>query len=419
MASLSAPALSSSPATSVARPGTPEPRRAASVVVVRPLEDDFEVLMLLRASNGDQNSGAWVFPGGVLEPSDDESPTEWIDPGSAPEHAQSAASHDDVAFRVAAARECLEEAGVIPGLSPIGDSRAIDLSDWQREMNGGNARLQDLCTRHDARIDLQRWRYFAHWLTPPGMPKRFDTRFFLVSMNGDQEVRTDGREIVDHAWLRIEQLLDARSTRRLLGVTREILTTLRRRGGFSAVMGWAASLRDVPLVMRRRCTDRNGPCTVMPDHPAWHEIGLLDPEGRGDLSCEWPPKKMIRLSQRVWRVMRRDTGTNLYWIGDPDGWFAVTSGRLPPSLDQPPQPGRIVGVASRGSEFTGTLRITGDIACTLTPAFDLSTRRPIGVLLAEDKTLFTFDDDATWQLPGGVDVKWIAPPAGFIRPARQ
>src|SRR6202000_13272 len=219
MAPLSFTTPSSPPSPRAEQNGAPAPRRASSAPRSRPRADDFEVLMMLRASNGDQNSGAWVFPGGVLEPSDDDAPPAW----------RHATSDDDFAFRVAAVRECLEEAGIVPGLCPSVAGGAIDLRDWQRNLNMGTVRLHGLCTRDGVEIDLPRWRYFAHWVTPPGMPKRFDTRFFLVPMDLDTTVFVDGHEIVYHAWLRVEQLMDSRSTFRLLGVTREILASLQRK----------------------------------------------------------------------------------------------------------------------------------------------------------------------------------------------
>lgn len=40
------------------------PRASATLVGVRDNGAGLELLLLLRADKGDQNSGAWVFPGG-------------------------------------------------------------------------------------------------------------------------------------------------------------------------------------------------------------------------------------------------------------------------------------------------------------------------------------------------------------------
>src|SRR5258706_15814965 len=59
--------LSDSPsAANIDRP----PRPAATLVVLRDAPAGLEVLLMLRAERGDHNSGAWVFPGGVVDRSD-------------------------------------------------------------------------------------------------------------------------------------------------------------------------------------------------------------------------------------------------------------------------------------------------------------------------------------------------------------
>jgi hypothetical protein len=42
---------------------------------------------------------------------------------------------------------------------------------------------------------------FAHWITPPILPKRFDTRFYIVAAPIDQIAIHDGSESVDSVWI--------------------------------------------------------------------------------------------------------------------------------------------------------------------------------------------------------------------------
>jgi hypothetical protein len=42
---------------------------------------------------------------------------------------------------------------------------------------------------------------YAHWITPEGMPKRFDTWFFLAAAPPEQVGAHDGRESTDSIWL--------------------------------------------------------------------------------------------------------------------------------------------------------------------------------------------------------------------------
>ena len=62
-------------ASDVVSPPTPSPearppRASATLVVVRDAANGIEVLLSRRAERGDHNSGAWVFPGGIVDPGD-------------------------------------------------------------------------------------------------------------------------------------------------------------------------------------------------------------------------------------------------------------------------------------------------------------------------------------------------------------
>ena len=62
--------------------------------------------------------------------------------------------------------------------------------------------LLAMCDAQGWRLAVDRLAYFSHWLTPPGMPRRFDTRFFIAEMPAVQSVKPDGRETVEHMWLK-------------------------------------------------------------------------------------------------------------------------------------------------------------------------------------------------------------------------
>ena len=82
-------------------------------------------------------------------------------------------------YLVAAVRESFEEVGLLLAQAQT----AIDLAalkPWRDRLQTGEVSMADFCRAEGLRLDLRGLVYFSHWLTPPGVPKRFDTRFFAV-----------------------------------------------------------------------------------------------------------------------------------------------------------------------------------------------------------------------------------------------
>lgn len=123
-------------------------RPSATVVLFREADDVGEVLLVQRSGRLDFHGGAWVFPGGRVDDTEE------------------AAAAGDVlaAARAAAVREVMEETNlaVTPG-SLVAISR---------------------------------------WTTPVEAPKRFVTWFFLGRADDDDAIRVDGHEIVASRWVK-------------------------------------------------------------------------------------------------------------------------------------------------------------------------------------------------------------------------
>jgi len=165
-------------------------RDAATVILVRD-RPELHVFVLRRNPALDFAPGATVFPGGAVDPED----------------AAAAAAIGVDEFRVAAARECLEECGI-----PI-----------------------------DARELLE----FARWITPVGAPRRYDTRFFVVRAPDGHEGAHDGSELVASAWMRPSDALRAFAEGEidLILPTQRSLELLAR---FDRVDALLANLREAP-----------------------------------------------------------------------------------------------------------------------------------------------------------------------------
>jgi 8-oxo-dGTP pyrophosphatase MutT (NUDIX family) len=129
------------------------PRLAATVLLLREAERALEVLLVRRTPRASFMAGAWVFPGGAVDPDD---------------------GRGQAGLRAAAIRELREEAGIT--LDPSAELIA-----------------------------------FSNWITPARVKIRFDTWFYLCLMPPGQEPRADGREIVDARWLSPADALAAAS----------------------------------------------------------------------------------------------------------------------------------------------------------------------------------------------------------------
>ena len=64
--------------------------------------------------------------------------------------------------------------------------------------------------REGLQLDLRNLEYLAHWVTPVGSPRRYDTRFFVVLAPANQIATHDAGETVADRWLSTQ-----RSPRRL------------------------------------------------------------------------------------------------------------------------------------------------------------------------------------------------------------
>ena len=148
-----------------------EPRPAATVVVVRPAAAGIEVLMLRRGPKSRFGAGFAVFPGGSIDPVDDELAVRWF--GSAEERA-----------RACGVRELIEEAS----LALTGDG-----------VHGVETEHQGMTAVEKSPPSLDALPAIARWVTPNVLAKRFDARFFGVAAPAGIEARPDGLEI-DRAW---------------------------------------------------------------------------------------------------------------------------------------------------------------------------------------------------------------------------
>jgi 8-oxo-dGTP pyrophosphatase MutT (NUDIX family) len=193
------------------------PRPAATVLTLRDGANGYEILMLRRNLNSDFVGGAYVFPGGRVDESDAGPDAQRLAYGlTDPEASQRLALESGgLAYYVACLRELFEEAGLLIACDDRGEPVRLDdetvgrLALSRREVNAGTLDFVAMMAREEFLLDLRGLEYVAHWVTPVGPPRRFDTRFFVARAPRDQVATHDAGETVADQWIRPIDALDA------------------------------------------------------------------------------------------------------------------------------------------------------------------------------------------------------------------
>ena len=188
------------------------PRPASTILLLRDsasTKGEIEVFMMVRHYEIDFNSGALVFPGGSVDAGDQEiiARPELYSGGEGLDAAA-------LSFRIAAIRETFEESGILLA-RPRGSKALVDA---KRASEIEAANRTALCeskttflkvlTDNGMLLALDELVPYAHWITPEGMPKRFDTWFFLAAAPPEQAGAHDGKESTDSIWVSPREALE-------------------------------------------------------------------------------------------------------------------------------------------------------------------------------------------------------------------
>jgi len=197
------------------------PLPAASVIVLRDAPPSYEVLMIRRHEGASFVPNVWVFPGGMVEQLDREIARERGD-GSLLGR-----------MRVAAARELFEETGVWLG-APLENAQSK-----RRRLLAGSLGFRHLLD--ESPIDFESLVWTSHWITPAGIPKRFDTYFFLTKADSSAVATVENVEAVEAAWVTPDMAL---AELQMVFPTVKNLEALR---GFDSVDGLIDSRRGAKI----------------------------------------------------------------------------------------------------------------------------------------------------------------------------
>jgi 8-oxo-dGTP pyrophosphatase MutT (NUDIX family) len=212
-----------------------EPRQAATVLLLRDGDRGLEVYLLRRTRGMPFAGGMTAYPGGGVDPRDGDTDVAWAGPPPA-DWARAWGCDERTARELvcAAVRETFEEAGVLLAGPADGGSVVPDVSgdDWEEQRQALLARetsLAELLAGRGLALRSDLLRPFAHWVTPPVEPRRYDTKFFAAALPGGQEARDVSSEADEASWLTPEAALAelAAGSRPMLPPTIHTLGQLR------------------------------------------------------------------------------------------------------------------------------------------------------------------------------------------------
>ena len=223
------------------------PKQASTVLLARDSAAGIEVFMVKRHHKIDFASGAMVFPGGKVDDDDNDPALKLYSRGG------DTMSAERFALAVAALRETFEECGVLLA-RPRGEeelvsaARLLELEPWAAQLRDNEATMAEFVEAENLDLALDLLVPFAHWVTPPLMPKRFDTHFYLVAAPADQIAVHDGSESVDSVWADPLQTIAEANAREvtLVFATRMNLTKLAESPRVTDALETA---RQTPVVM--------------------------------------------------------------------------------------------------------------------------------------------------------------------------
>jgi len=183
---------------------TLRPKDAATIIIVRRDGASPRVLMGKRHADHAFMPNKYVFPGGRVDAADCRlRPARDLHPQVAGKLLTRMRGKTSIArargLAMAAVRETFEEVGMVVGLKHDGQARSRS-APWQAFLDTGFA------------PDLSGLRLFARAITPPGRPRRFDTRFFVLDAahvaNADAPLRAASEELLDPYWVGVEDARD-------------------------------------------------------------------------------------------------------------------------------------------------------------------------------------------------------------------
>ena len=332
---------------------------AATLLLLRDGALGVEVLMTRRSPKASFLPGAYVFPGGRVDPADHQAHTLARAPDAGGRYRTAA---------LAALRETFEELGIL--LAVQADGKPITHTHLQ-ELDRSQALYPQLHARGWS-LTLDQMRMLACWTTDRSVPKRFSTTFFAAMMPAQQDPVADEMEQFEPVWVRPQDALAQHQAGNFFMIFPTIRTLHWLSDFEQAEQALAACTEDAPLWSS---CPRGGlvggqPQRFMEHEAPYGELALVCPDGQLEHPLDWQHERQVPLLRHLHRLTAPNAsvmtgpGTNSYIVGDAATGYLVID----------PGPGDADHVARLFEATGGDIRL---IVCTHSHADHSPGARPL------------------------------------------
>ncbi|KOG28294.1 NUDIX hydrolase [Streptomyces resistomycificus] len=240
------------------------PRRAATVMLLKDTGAGIAVHMLRRRASMAFAGGAYAYPGGGVDPRDDDRHVRWAGPTRA-WWAERLGVDETAAQAIvcAAVRETYEEAGVLlAGPAPdsvVGDTTGADWEADRTALVGRELSFAEFLDRRGLVLRSDLLGAWTRWITPEFEARRYDTWFFVAALPEGQRTRNASTEADRTVWIRPGDAAASYDKGELLMMPPTI-ATLRQLGPYDSARAAlaAAPERDLTPVLAQARLDEDG-----------------------------------------------------------------------------------------------------------------------------------------------------------------
>ncbi len=231
------------------------PRAASTTIFAREGAAKPEILLLKRGARANFMPNAHVFAGGAVDESDESDEVYGLCRDLDDRRACERLLLPVAGLRhfVAAVREAFEECGLLLARESSGEW--VNLAAWEeselreirRQISSGRSTLAAFCRLHGWHLAVKELVFYSHWITPPGVPRRFDTRFFLCPVPAGQSASLASDEMSELLWITAAEALAqyGRGELKLMFPTRTLLGQIDTFDDIDALFEFARRPRKI------------------------------------------------------------------------------------------------------------------------------------------------------------------------------